>query len=82
MADTEHFETFGVPTYYINVAVPEPAGGGNVRIWNCARKHGLLIPQCEIIMPAVDLLIAGRAVAEAATESFNDENMGSMRLAS
>lgn len=72
----EAFDSYGVPTFYVNVAVPEAAGGGNVRIWNCVRKRGVLVPVCEIIIPATDLVIAARAVSATAQDVFNCEMMG------
>ncbi len=64
------FDAYGVPTFYMNVPIAESAGGGNVRIWNCKRSHGILIPVCEIIIPAADLLTASRVVAQAAMETI------------
>lgn len=72
------FETYGVPTFYCNITVSEPAGGGNVRIWNCIRRHGVLIPVCEIIIPAADLVIAAKAVTETALLAFNTEQLFAM----
>lgn len=72
---SEEFSSYGVPTFYMNVAVTEPAGGGNVRIWNCARRHGALVPVCEMIIPAIDLVLAARTVMEAATEAFTADQM-------
>ena len=69
----EDFEAYGVPTFYMNVPVAEPAGGGNVRVWNCVRRHGVLIPVCEIIIPAVELVIASRIISSAALETFKCE---------
>jgi hypothetical protein len=67
------FDAYGVPVFYVTVAVPEPAGGGNVRIWNCCDRSGLLVPQCEIIIPAINLVVAARRIAEAAQEIFSAE---------
>lgn len=66
----EDFDSYGVPTFYVNAAVPELAGGGNVRVWNCARRHGVLVPVCEIIIPATDLMIAARTVIDVAGQVF------------
>ena len=71
----EDFESYGVPVFYCNVSVTESAGGGNVRIWNCVRKRGVLIPVCEIIYPAVDLVVNGRMASAVATTVFNAEQM-------
>lgn len=67
------FDRYGVPTFYMNVPVAEQAGGGNVRIWNCVRKNGVLIPVCEIIIPAVELIAATRIINNAAMETFQIE---------
>ena len=69
----QDFDAYGVPTFYMNVPVAEPAGGGNVRIWNCKRARGVLIPVCEIIIPAAELVIASRIINEAALEAFQIE---------
>jgi hypothetical protein len=70
---SEAFDSYGVPSFYMNVPVTEPAGGGNVRVWNCVRKHGVLIPVCEIIIPAAELLVASRIITSAALEVFKME---------
>lgn len=70
---SEDFASYGVETFYMNVPVAEPAGGGNVRIWNCALKNGVLVPQCEIIIPAVELLVASRIISSAALDVFRME---------
>lgn len=67
------FDAYGVPTYYMTVPIAEPAGGGNVRVWNCALKHGILVPQCEMIIPATDLLVASHIIREAALKELQKE---------
>jgi hypothetical protein len=74
----EAFHAYGVPTFYFNVAVAEAAGGGNVRIWNCARRSGVLIPVCEVIVPAIDIMIAARTVTHTAMEVFSMERLPAM----
>jgi len=69
----QDFDAYGVKCYYMNVAVAEPAGGGNVRVWNCIRRHGMLIPVCQVIIPAIELLVASRIVTDAAMETFQKE---------
>lgn len=54
----------------MNVPVAESAGGGNVRIWNCKRCNGILVPVCEVIIPAAELLVASRIITQAALETF------------
>lgn len=66
----EDFSSYGVPIFYVNATISEPAGGGNVRIWNCARKHGVMVPVCEIIIPATDLITAAQCVSSVAEEVF------------
>src|SRR5437763_7049352 len=68
------FDAFGVPVFYVTVTIPEPAGGGNVRIWNCCDSAGILVTQCEIIIPAINLVVAARRIAEAAQEGFQRRN--------
>lgn len=67
------FDAYGVPTFFMNEPVAEPAGGGNVRIWNCVRRHGVLVPVCEIIIPAAELLVASRIITVAAMQAFEAE---------
>jgi hypothetical protein len=74
--ETPHMaDTFGVPTYYVTDVVTENAGGGNLRIWNCEMRNGLLIPRCEIISPAMRILSLGRAVSDFAQRVFQDNMM-------
>jgi hypothetical protein len=49
-------DSFGVPTYYVTDVVKEDAGCGNIRMMNCQIRNGILIPQCEVIVPASRLL--------------------------
>lgn len=70
---TDDFQSYGVPTYYMNVPVAEPAGGGNVRVWNCVRRNGVLVPVCEIIIPAAELIEASRIINSAALATFKME---------
>lgn len=73
MSSTQDFDSYGVKCYYMNVAVAEHAGGGNVRVWNCIRRHGILVPVCQIVIPAVELLVASRIITDAAMEAFQRE---------
>jgi hypothetical protein len=68
-----HFETFGVPTYFVTSIIAEDAGCGNVRVWNCSDHHGILVPACEIIVPATKLMVITKAAQAVAQESFNRE---------
>lgn len=70
MSSTHDFESYGVPTFYMNIPVAEPAGGGNVRVWNCVRRKGVLVPVCEIIIPAEELIEASTIINRAALETF------------
>jgi len=62
-----------IPTYYITDVLQEDAGGGNIRVWNCTRRKGVLIPQFEVIIPAAALMNVGKKVAIFAQEVFNTE---------
>lgn len=66
-------DSFGVPTFYVTDIVKEDAGAGNVRIMNCQLRNGILIPQCEIIVPAVRLLAMGREASAFALELYHRE---------
>lgn len=64
-----------VPTYYVTEIIQEDATGGNVRIWNCTRRNGVLIPLFEVIIPAAALLAVGKQVACFAQDVFNAEQL-------
>lgn len=64
-----------VPTYYITDILQEDAGGGNIRVWNCTRRKGILIPQFEVIIPAASLMAVGKKVANFAQEVFENEQL-------
>lgn len=68
-------DVFGVPTFYATDIVTEDAGAGNVRIWNCTRRGGLLVPNSEVIIPAVKLLLIGRHVSSYAQTIFNRDQL-------
>lgn len=63
----------GLPVYYMDTAVAEHAGDGNVRVLNCITRNGILIPVCEIIIHSARLMIAARTVSATAEEVFNHE---------
>jgi hypothetical protein len=64
-----------VPTYYVTEVFQEDAGSGNIRVWNCTRRNGVLIPQFEVIIPAASLMAVGKKVANFAQEVFNAEQL-------
>jgi hypothetical protein len=66
---------FGVPTFYVTDCIREDAGDGNVRIWNCIHRSGLLVPQCEVIIPAGKLQMIGRDVSEFAFDLYHRHQM-------
>lgn len=66
-------EMIGVPEFFMTTVVTEAAGGGCVRVYNCIERHGLLIPQCTVVMPATALIIAAKKVQAAASEIFKRE---------
>lgn len=51
----------GVPCYYVTDVVREDAGDGNARLWNCTIRGGVLVPSCEIIVPALRLLVLSKS---------------------
>lgn len=78
MGKLEYLDTFasyGVPTFYVTKAIAEDAGSGNMRVWNCTERNGVLTPVCEIIIPALALVVAGRIVTDAAMDLFNRAQM-------
>jgi hypothetical protein len=64
-----------VPTYYITDIIQEDAGGGNIRVWNCTRRNGVMVPQFEVIIPAAALLVVGKKVSTFAQEIFNESQL-------
>jgi hypothetical protein len=68
-----HFETFGVPCFFVTSIIAEDAGCGNVRVWNCAEHHGVLVPVNEVIVPAIRLMVITRTAQAAAQEAYNAE---------
>lgn len=72
-------DAFGVPTYYVTDIVKEDAGAGNIRIMNFQLRNGILIPQCEVIVPACRLLPIAREVSSFACDIYQREH-GTMRM--
>ncbi len=68
-------DTFGVPTFFVDTAIPEDAGNGIVRVWNCSSVGGVLVPQCGVIIHSTRLFVAGRRVGDYAEKVFNDTQM-------
>ncbi len=68
-------EVVGLPVFYVDTAISEAAGNGMVRVINCQTRNGILIPQFEVYIHAIRLVMAGRAVADAAQSVFNSEMM-------
>lgn len=64
-----------IPTYYVTDVFMEDAGGGNVRILNCERKSGNLVPLFEVILPAAALLPMGRNISDFAQAIFNETQL-------
>ena len=65
----------GIPTYFVDTAIPEDAGNGNVRIWNCITRGGVLVPQFEVVIHAAKLLVASSVVRSAAEHAINTDMM-------
>lgn len=63
----------GLMEYVVNAVATEPAGYGNVRIYNYVKRGGLLIPQFMCVMAAADLVVASRTVESAAQHVFSME---------
>ena len=68
-------EVFGIPTFYTTHCIIENAENGNVRIWNCTIRGGVLIPNSEVIIPARRLLEIGDDVKVFAQNVFSAEPM-------
>ena len=61
---SDRFESYGVPIFYVDNVITEDAGDGMSRIWNCATKNGVIIPQCEIITRSSRLLVMATGVRD------------------
>lgn len=69
-----HFaDCFDVPTFYVTHVVREDAGDGNIRVWNCIKRAGVLIPSCEVIVPASRLVMIGQAARDFAQQLCRKE---------
>lgn len=49
----------GVPEYFFEYSEMEDAGNGLVRIIRCIKRHGMLIPVCSTVSPALSVLRLG-----------------------
>lgn len=65
-------DTFGLPTYYVQDILQEDAGNGNVRIWVCAHRGNVAVPQCELIVSAETALLLARRSADFAEAIVNE----------
>ena len=74
MGNSDVFATFGVPIFYIDTVVAEDAGDGMTRVWNCATRNGILVPQCEIIARTTRLVVMTTNVRDA-TRDFMQKEM-------
>ena len=43
---------YGVPEFFINCVTTECAGNGNIRIFNYAKRGGILVPQFTAVLAA------------------------------
>ena len=68
-------DTFGLPCYYVTDVIREDAGNGNVRVWNCTLRGNVLIPVCEVIVPAGRLLRIGRDASDFALQLHQRQQM-------
>ncbi len=75
MGSSDYFATFGVPIFYVDRVITEDAGDGMSRIWNCAMRNGVIIPQCEIVTRASRLVIMATSVRDDARAMLRKEMM-------
>ncbi len=68
-------ECFGLPTYVVDAVIRRDLGSGIASIINCRTVNGLLIPQCEVIVSAQNLLPLTRASADFAAEMYRRHQM-------
>lgn len=66
-------EVTALPCYFIDTAIPEPAGDGMIRVTNYHTRNGVLIPQFEAMIHSNKLILANRALAEVAGQVFKME---------
>lgn len=61
----------GIPEFFMTEVRTEMAGGGCVRIFNCVERSGFLIPQCTVIIPAMNMIPIMQKVDDAARAVLN-----------
>lgn len=64
-----------LPCYYVTDVVEEDAGGGNIRLWHFTRTKNVVVPLCQVVVPATKLLTIGRRLANFSESVFNDTQM-------
>lgn len=65
-----------LPCFFVDTAIPEPAGDGMVRVTNYNTRNGVLIPQFEVLIHSNKLLLANRNLADMAAKVFKMDLMG------
>jgi hypothetical protein len=57
-------DTFGVPEYFAPAYRMEDAGDGMIRIVRGIERHGIFIPACSTVMPAITVMRLGKEAIE------------------
>lgn len=79
MGSSDVFDTFVVPEFFISeVGKVEDAGGGCVRVYNCIRRGGELVPVFTVIIPSASLVCAGETVRDAALHIMRKDLCGAV----
>lgn len=69
LADDLMIDAIGIPEYFItDVGRVEEAGGGCLRVYNCIKRAGQLVPVFTVIVPREALMVCGTAVTNAVRE--------------
>lgn len=67
--DTMMIDAIGIPEYFITeIGRIEEAGGGCLRVYNCIKRAGHLVPVFSVIIPRDALVVCGLAAVAAARE--------------
>jgi hypothetical protein len=68
----------GLPSFYVDAVVRCDLGNGIASFINCRKQNGVIVPQCEVIVSAINLLSFGRATSDFALELYRRQQTAHM----
>lgn len=69
-------DAFGVPEFFVtHVGEIEDAGGGNVRVFRCIKRCGVLIPVFSLVTPTFSMIPQAKEIMDAARNLVVQEAM-------